>query len=173
MANVATKTTTATAPREVPVIPTSAIHRNGEDGLGAQGFTSRLLFVRPLPEGLTLQDLSDHADRIWTAVQGNQHSALKEFDRLIMVNWDRTWLVEAYVCHADRTKVRLAGIRKVELPVEAGHWENETARIEWAGSGFGIFIKKTGAMYGNLTFPTMEAAKHHFMTTYYAAQKVA
>jgi len=154
-------TTNAAIPaaRKAPVIKSNALQWN------MAGYHWREALVR-LPQGMTLQDLND-VPEIWANVQGNNSTALRQFDQIRAVSYDADWLVDATVSFADARQVILAGIKKTELPKRAvALFENDDYRVDWAGSGYGVFRKSDGVMMGGQTFTVPEQAKAHLLNLY-------
>lgn len=151
----------AAASRKVPEIKAKAVTWNNE------GFAWREALVR-LPEGMTLQDLNDHPE-VWRQVQESNLASFRRFDKVRAVAWDESWIAEAVVNHADRGQVILAGIRKIDFPRrEIALFEDNTYKVEWLGSGYGITRKSDGVMMGNQTWPTPEGAKAGLLSLYHS-----
>jgi hypothetical protein len=131
----------------------------------SDGFVWRECLVR-LPSEMTLQDLNDDPG-VWSNIQSNAHTALRQFDRVRAVAYDESWMVEATVNYAGRNEVVLAGIKKIDLPKRAvSLFENEDYRVEWAGTGYAVFRKRDNVMIGGTTFAVAEAAKSYLLSQY-------
>ena len=136
----------------------------------AEGFAYRELFVR-LPESITLQMMNDEP-RIWRSVQGDIHTALMKFDRVVAIAFDESWMIDAVVNVAARDSVMLAGIRKISLPQRSvALYADETYRVKWAGSGYGVFRLADDVMMLSETYQTPEAAKMGLMSLYPKAKR--
>lgn len=158
------KTKTVETKREAPRIPQSALEWNSQSN-----FVYREAFVR-LPDGLTLQDLND-TPTIWTNVQNNANAALRKWDTVRCVAYDEAWFVDATVSFADRTKVILCGVKKTDMPKrEVILFEDALYRVDWAGSGYGVYRKSDDVMMGNQTFQNAESARLFVVTNLYARQ---
>ncbi len=131
----------------------------------SEGFAYRELFVR-LPEAITLQMMNDEP-RIWRSIQGNVHTALQKFDRVVAVAFDESWMVDAVVNVAENDSVMLAGIRKISLPQRSvALFADDTYRVKWEGSGYGVFRLSDDVMMLSETYQTPEAAKMGLMSLY-------
>jgi len=124
----------------------------------SEGFAYRELFVR-LPEAITLQMMNDEP-RIWRLVQADIHTALMKFDRVVAIAFDESWMVDAIVNVAENDSVMLAGIRKISMPQRSvAMFEDETYRVKWAGSGYGVYRLSDDVMMLQETYQTPEACK--------------
>ncbi len=131
----------------------------------AEGFAYRELFVR-LPEAITLQMLNDEP-KIWRAVQADVHTALQKFDRVVAIAFDESWMIDAVVNVAERDSVMLAGIRKISMPQRSvALFADETYRVKWAGSGYGVFRLSDDVMMLQQTYQTPEACKMGLLSLY-------
>jgi hypothetical protein len=147
------------APRETPAIKVSAVK------VDSTGFVFKIVFAR-LPADATAQDLNDHPE-IWRHIQGNQHLALRQFDRVIVVPFDQSWIVEAVVSHADSTKAILAGIRKITLPQrDVPLYSDDMFAVAWLGSGYGVVRRRDGVQIGSVTHHSPELAKMELLRQY-------
>ncbi|MCW5747728.1 MAG: hypothetical protein KIT36_16185 [Alphaproteobacteria bacterium] len=109
--------------------------------LNLEGFAFRSIFVR-LPEGLAADDLKEPA--IWRAVQPTP-ARLRDFDQLVMVAYDQSWLAEAVVAFADATRVVLAKPRLTTFPPRYDRpLEDARYRIVWGGTGYVVERKHDG-----------------------------
>ena len=87
--------------------------------------------------------------------------------RVTDVAFDESWFVDGTVSHADRTQVIFCGIRKTDMPQRSvALYEDETYKVDWAGTGYGVFRKSDGVMMGNVTFSLPEQAKAHLLSFY-------
>ena len=131
----------------------------------SEGFCWREALVR-LPQGATLQDLND-GPTIWRNIQDNKQTALRKWDRVRVVAFDELWFVDATVSHADHSKVVLCGIKKTDMPARsAAMFQDETYKVDWLGSGYGVVRKSDGVPMGNQTFTLPEQAKMHLLSLY-------
>jgi hypothetical protein len=137
----------------VPPIPSDNIRLN------AGGMAFQSWFVR-LPEGVTAQHLNDEPT-IWRLVQSNRNVALRKFDEVRIVDYAESWIVDATVSFADHVSAILAGPRITRLPQRAlAIFEDETYRVKWFGSGWGVERKKDSQiMCGGRTFHTAAIAE--------------
>ena len=148
--------------REVPAIKPQAFTWQ------SQGFAWREAFVR-LPEGIVAQDLQD-SPTVWRKVQDNGNTALKKFDRVMCVANDETFVVNAMVAEADRSKATLADFKITKLPGNEATFENAEYSIKWGGPGFAVYRKRDGVQAIPTFFETIEQAKSEMLRTLYKAK---
>ncbi|HUS98019.1 MAG TPA: hypothetical protein VMX97_14925 [Hyphomicrobiaceae bacterium] len=99
--------------------------------------------------------------------------ALRRWDTVRLVAFDENWFADATVSYADRAQVIFCGFKKTDMPKrEVALFEDETYRIDWAGSGYGVFRKSDGLMMNGVTYQSGDAAKDHIVKHLYP-RKVA
>lgn len=164
MAKVAKKT--EESPRDADDFEVPAIRPNSVS-IQSEGFVFKTYMVR-LPEHMIAQDLHDHPDKIWIKIQADQlGKALTKFDRVICIAFDESWMLEAVVAQAGRTRVVLAGNKITQLPgaVES-LFADATYQVKWAGDGYGVYRIIDNIRVGNESWPSPEAAKAGLMRLY-------
>jgi hypothetical protein len=106
-------------------------------------------YLVTMPPGMVLQDLDD--PRVWRNVQGfgSARSGLRPLDRLSIIDFDMTFLVEARVCSATEEGASISIIKKVDLPQRNMNLpEIETHRLAYSGRAYVVVNKKTGRPVG-------------------------
>jgi len=127
----------STAPRKSPMIDPAQVRLQCETVMCFKEW-----FVR-LPADATLQDLNEPS--IWRNVQNDYRRALSRFDRVHIVSWDESWLVDAVVADASLLGATLAGIRKVDLPARVEPLlETEKYKTLFRAGLYVTVDKKTG-----------------------------
>jgi hypothetical protein len=120
-----------------------------------------------LPEHIGLQDLNDAASTLWTIIQSNHQTALRQWDRIRFVAFDESWFADTTVSFADRDQVILTKPAKTEMPARTvALYEDEHYRIGWGGAGYAVYRKKDNVMIGAMQFTTAEQARQHLMNQY-------
>jgi hypothetical protein len=96
-----------------------------------------------LPQGAVLGDLNDPG--LWVRVQRSSSSSLMKFDRLAIVAWDESWMVETVVASASDRSVTLSKLTRFDLTprteVLAG---DDDHQIRWYGSGYRVVRRADG-----------------------------
>jgi hypothetical protein len=145
--------------RELKAIKSSALKINSE------GFCWRDAMLR-LPSGYVMQDLHDNPD-VFKNIQATSRTALRQFDHLLIVDYSESTWAEAVVSFASATKVYLAGIRIISAKNrEDESFQDDTYKINWAGSGYAVTRKADGAAMGAQTFANENAAKAFLLSLY-------
>lgn len=113
------------------------------------GQVFREVFAR-LPKGAIADDLKSPG--LWKKVQQSQAKALRRFDRLLITDFDETWVAEAIVADANREGVTLAKPRITVFPDRYDRLlETEDFRIAWVGTGYQVQRKSDAAMVTPVT----------------------
>ncbi len=96
-----------------------------------------------LPEGVELVDINEAPETLWKWVQGNPNIALQRLDDVRLFNFEETWMIRAVVSFANKYIVRLADIRKVDLPSrDTNLYSDENYQIKWCGTGYATVRKR-------------------------------
>jgi hypothetical protein len=107
-----------------------------------EGICTRTLFVRcPETTGIgrfTAQNLED--PQLWKYVQANtQGKALRQFDRLLIIAYDESWIAEAIVVRADGMSAVISKPRITSIPPRFENlFQDDTYRVRWYGSGYAV-----------------------------------
>ena len=101
------------------------------------GHVSRSVIVRA-PEGMVADDLRD--PKVWRLVQGSQAASLLKMDRLLIIAFDESWIVEALVKFVSNSEARLL-ILKVASFAQVGVdglFSDGTLEVFWDGGSYGF-----------------------------------
>jgi hypothetical protein len=126
-----------------------------------------------LPNTAILQDLNDPA--IWRPIQSTPQKALRPLDRLMIISFDQSWLLNTIVIDADHTRAVLA-IRPgdlVRMPGKSSEWQSDGGDylVRWAGSGFAVYRTSDGVEILPAQYTTMEAAKAAVFQAFYTTKR--
>jgi hypothetical protein len=92
-------------------------------------------FIRA-PEGLTSTEAAQSFE-MWARVQSNPAKALRRFDRVTLVAYDESWLIEGIVAEASGSAVTLSVSKVHTLKSRLTPlFSDGTYRIVWVGTGF-------------------------------------
>jgi hypothetical protein len=135
--------------REAPRIDPRQVKRNF-DGV----MVSREVWVRA-PEDFTAADLADPS--IWRRVQASPQSALRQFDRVVVIGFDETWLAEAYVADSMPDRAVLATPRIVKVAHDRFDklYSDDTYRVQWNGAAYAIVRKADGHVMSEHATPEL------------------
>jgi hypothetical protein len=126
--------------------------------------TYRLLSIR-LPDGCTLVDVNE-VPTLWRLVQGSNVVSLRRFDRVTLIAFDESFLVDAVVAGATNVNVTLAGIRRIDLPARTAALPGDDLHsIAWVGNGYQVIRRKDQMRMGPPQ-PTISAAQRHMDNLY-------
>lgn len=123
------------------------------------GAVTRSAVVR-LPEHVVLQDLQDDPT-LWRSIQAVSQTALRKFDRLLIISFSEDWIVNVLVVEADARSVRLS-IRAgdvLRLEANTAEWSDSTYTIRWGGEGYIVVRKADGVRMLPYQYASLEAAK--------------
>jgi hypothetical protein len=113
-----------------------------------------------LPQGGILQDLNDPS--IWRKVQADSRTALSRLDRVVVTDYDQTWVVDAVVTDASLLGVTLGGIRKVDLPQRVEQLlETERFKTVFRGGAYVTVRKSDGVAVTPPETSKMMAERRH------------
>lgn len=107
------------------------------------GFVFRELFIR-LPRGVIADDLKEPS--LWSRTQNSNNSALKKFDRVLLVSFDESWIAEAVVDGATDAGASLAKPRITHLKERTEQlFGDGTYQVEFNGRGYHVIRLRDGA----------------------------
>jgi hypothetical protein len=141
-----------TAP--VPLTPKKALLNDEcvQEQVSGLAFTEYLI---TLPQGWILDDLKDPG--FWRPIQGGRRP-LRSLDRLTIVDFELSWLLEARVSAATETGASLAILKKVSLPARTQNLPQiEDYRLVYAGRGYQVQSKRTHSPVGMIYMSLAEA----------------
>ena len=103
------------------------------------GQVLRTIVVR-LPADFVASDLGEPS--IWSRVQGDRGTALRKFDRVVMVSHDEGWLWQAFVAQSGPTFAVLARPERYELQTRRTEYYSDDAyKVVWDGQSFAVIRK--------------------------------
>ncbi len=149
--------TEAEALRKSPVVDPADVR------LQEAGSMWRTWQVR-LPRGAALGDLNDPG--LWRRVQQNSSSSLMKFDRLAIVAWDESWMVETVIASANDRSITLSKLTRFDLTprteILAG---DDSHQIRWFGSGFRV-VRLSDGLPVTPTAATLQQAERDLRDLY-------
>lgn len=146
MTSVAKRKDDDLKPRQAPVIPAANIVLNHSGMLWRE-------FIVRLPSEFIADDLKE--PEVWSLVQRGGCS-LANFDRLLLVAFNESWIAEAIVADAGARHVVLAKPRITQMPEKFGNlFQTEDYRVAWNGVGYFVERKKDSK---RMTRPVASAA---------------
>jgi hypothetical protein len=145
--------------RELKAIPSSNCKVQSE------GFVWREVFLR-LPSGMTIADLHESPE-LFRNIQATSRTALRQWDHVLVCDFSEKHLATGIVNSASNSKVFLTGVRLISSsPRDDTAFQDETYRVTWQGSGYGVIRKADDATIGAQTFTTEIAAKAFLLSQY-------
>ena len=160
MAKEPAKSGASPSERTIPPIKASNVHADP-----SQYF--RRIEVR-VPAGVTVQDLHDYPEKLWSAVQDHPNTALRRFDEVRVIAHDESWMIaDAIVTDADTKRVVLDFKRIVQLGGRHETFEDDKFRIFFDGPDGFVVERKADHVRMLKGFATVEQAKSEMFKNLY------